>query len=172
MSYFNQKIHQIHLLLGPSSSLSISPEPCLTSHSSSFFQLPSDSDISDLILKSQPSTCQFGSLPIVLVKACLPSLLPLTTAIIHSSLSTLIVPPLFKTAAITPILKNLISNLPFISKILEKPVPSKIHCHLTLIKVYKQFQSGFRCFHSTESAKSSRLWSSDYSHPPRAECSL
>ena len=35
MSFFNQKIHQIHLYLGPSSS----PEPCLTSQSFSFFQL-------------------------------------------------------------------------------------------------------------------------------------
>ena len=86
MSFFNQKIHQIHLYLGPSSSVSTSPEPCLTSHSFSFLQLPSDSDISDLILKSKPSTCQLDPLPTVLVKAFLPSLLPLISAIIHSSL--------------------------------------------------------------------------------------
>uniref|UniRef100_A0A8P4GUB4 Reverse transcriptase domain-containing protein n=1 Tax=Dicentrarchus labrax TaxID=13489 RepID=A0A8P4GUB4_DICLA len=164
MSFFNQKIHQIHLHLGPSSSHSTSPEPCLTSHSLSFFQLPSDSDISDLILKSKPSTCQLDPLPTVLVKACLPSLLPLISAIIHSSLSTGIVPALFKTAAITPILKkpgadpnnnnNLrpISNLPFLSKILGKTVASQIHSHLTHNNLYEQFQSGFRPLHSTESA--------------------
>ena len=63
MSFFHQNIHQIHLYLGPSSSVSTSPEPCLTSHPVSFFQLPSDSDTSDLILKSKPSPCQFDPLP-------------------------------------------------------------------------------------------------------------
>ena len=160
---FKQKIHQIHLHLGSSSSLSFSPEPCLTSHSFFFFQLPSDSDVSDFILKFKPSTCHLDPLPTVLVKACLPSLFPLISAIIHSSLSTGIVPTLFKTAAVTPMLKkpgayptnynNLrpISNLPFHSKILEKTVASQIHCHLTLNNLSNQFHSGFRLLHNTES---------------------
>lgn len=102
-------------------------------------------------------------LPTSLVKACLFSLLPLITAIIHSSLTTGTVPAQFKTAIITPTLKkpgldpnnfnNLrpISNLPFNSKILEKTVATQLHSHLTQNNLYEQFQSGFRPLHSTES---------------------
>ncbi|XP_034562753.1 piggyBac transposable element-derived protein 4-like [Notolabrus celidotus] len=97
-------------------------------------------------------------------KTSLPSLVPLISAIIHSSLTTGTVPTSFKTAAITPILKKTgadpsnfnnfrpISNLPFISKILEKTVASQLHSHLTHNNLYEQFQSGFRPLHSTETA--------------------
>ncbi|KAE8285585.1 hypothetical protein D5F01_LYC15250 [Larimichthys crocea] len=122
----------------------------------STFQLPEPSEISDLITKSKSSTCQLDPLPTTLVKSCLPSLLPIISAIINSSLSTGTVPPPFKVAAVTPILKkpgsdpsdfnNLrpISNLPFISKILEKIVASQLHSHLSHNSLYEHFQSGFR----------------------------
>ena len=72
----------------------------------SSFQLPSAADISDLIRKSKTSTCQLDPLPTSLVTACLPSLLPLITAIIHSSLTSGSVPSTLKSAAVTPILKK------------------------------------------------------------------
>lgn len=49
---------------------------------------------------------QISSVSQNLVKACLPSLLPLISAIIYSSLTTETAPASFKVAAITPILKN------------------------------------------------------------------
>lgn len=45
-----------------------------------------------------------------------------------------------------------ISNLPFLSKILEKTVASQVHAHLSDNNLYEQFQSGFRSLHSTETA--------------------
>ncbi len=83
---------------------------------------------------------------------------------VHTSLSSGIVPSFFKIAAITPILKkpgadpnNLdnfrpISNLPFISKILEKAVAAQVQDHLSNNNLYECFQSGFRSKHSTETA--------------------
>uniref|UniRef100_A0A3B3SBF8 Reverse transcriptase domain-containing protein n=1 Tax=Paramormyrops kingsleyae TaxID=1676925 RepID=A0A3B3SBF8_9TELE len=130
----------------------------------SSFYLPSFSELTELIQKSKPSTCQLDPLPTYLVKSCLPSLLPIIASIIHSSLITGIVPTSFKTAVITPILKKPgadptnfnnfrpISNLPFISKILEKTVATQIHSHLAQNNLYEQFQSGFRPLHSTETA--------------------
>uniref|UniRef100_A0A4W5LJH8 Reverse transcriptase domain-containing protein n=1 Tax=Hucho hucho TaxID=62062 RepID=A0A4W5LJH8_9TELE len=44
------------------------------------------------------------------------------------------------------------SNLPFISKILEKTVSSQLHSHLSHNNLYEQFQSGFRPLHSTKTA--------------------
>uniref|UniRef100_A0A3P9LRF3 Reverse transcriptase domain-containing protein n=1 Tax=Oryzias latipes TaxID=8090 RepID=A0A3P9LRF3_ORYLA len=45
-----------------------------------------------------------------------------------------------------------ISNLPFISKILEKTVSAQLHAHLSSNNLYEFFQSDFRPLHSTETA--------------------
>uniref|UniRef100_A0A4W5N7E8 Reverse transcriptase domain-containing protein n=2 Tax=Hucho hucho TaxID=62062 RepID=A0A4W5N7E8_9TELE len=164
MSFFTEKIKNIHQHLGSIPHLSISVDFHPSTHSFSSFQLPAISEITELIRKSKPSTCQLDPFPTQLVKACLSSLVPLISAIIHSSLTTGTVPTSFKTAAITPILKKIgadpsdfnnfrpVSNLPFISKILEKTVSSQLHSHLSHNNLYEQFQSGFRPLHSTETA--------------------
>uniref|UniRef100_A0A672YNT6 Reverse transcriptase domain-containing protein n=1 Tax=Sphaeramia orbicularis TaxID=375764 RepID=A0A672YNT6_9TELE len=161
--FFISKIQKIHLNLGSNSS-TVTPDPHPPTHSLSTSDLPSLDEISELIHKSKPSTCQLDPLPTVLVKACLPSLAPFITAIIHSSLTTGTVPASFKTAAITSILKKPgadptdfnnfrpISNLPFISNILKKTAAIQLHSHLSHNHLYEQFQSGFRPLHSTETA--------------------
>uniref|UniRef100_A0A8C6Q775 Reverse transcriptase domain-containing protein n=1 Tax=Nothobranchius furzeri TaxID=105023 RepID=A0A8C6Q775_NOTFU len=153
-------MNHLHFLHPPTSPYD-PPEPTQLFSS---LQLPSDSEISDIIHKSKSSTCLLDPLPTALVKSCPPSLLPLVSALIHASLSSGIVPSIFKTAAVTPILKKpgsdpniftnlcLISNLPFISKVLEKIVAAQLHTHLTLNSFYEPFQSGFRPLHSTETA--------------------
>ena len=166
MAFFDSKISTIHQQLTPHTSSHLPPfvpNPLL-SVPLSCFQLPSATDLTKLIRTSKPSTCQLDPLPSSLVIASLPSLLPLITAIIHSSLTSGSVPSQFKSAAVTPLLKkpgsdpnifnNLrpISNLPFISKILEKVVASQIQAHLSNNNLYEQFQSGFRPRHSTETA--------------------
>ncbi len=163
MSFFNNKIQTIHLNLGSDSS-SVTSDLHLPTQPFSSFELPTLSEISNLIHKSKSTTCQLDPLPTVLVKSRLPSLTPLISAIIHSFLTSGTVPTSFKTAAITPILKKPgadptnfnnfrpISNLPFISKILEKIVATQLHSHLSLNNLYEQFQSGFRPLHSTETA--------------------
>ena len=165
MTFFNTKIATIHQQL--TLQMSICPpfvpnSPLLVPLSC--FELPSATDLSSLIRKSKPSTCQLDPLPSSLVIAALPSLLPLITTIIHSSLTSGSVPSPLKSAAVTPLLKkpgldpdifnNLrpISNLPFLAKILEKAVASQLQAHLTNNNLYEQFQSGFRPHHSTETA--------------------
>lgn len=168
MSFFNDKITTIHQQLA-----FLATPYCSSSHSVSnnlpllflsSFNLPSEEEISQLIYKSNSSTCLLDPIPTHLVKACFPSLSSLITRIIHTSLSSGIVPSSFKIAAITPVLKKLgadpnnldnyrpISNLPFISKILEKAVAAQVHAHLSNNNLYECFQSGFRPKHSTETA--------------------
>ncbi|XP_075310728.1 uncharacterized protein LOC142371871 [Odontesthes bonariensis] len=65
----------------------------------------SEHTISEHINKAKTTTCQPDPFPTSLVKACLPSISPMITNIINSSLTTGIVPPTLKLAAITPILK-------------------------------------------------------------------
>ncbi len=74
------------------------------------------------------------------------------------------VPDCLKHASVTPLLKKQnidvsdlgnfrpISNLPFISKILERVVFTQLHSFLKFNSLYETFQSGFRKLHSTESA--------------------
>ena len=45
-----------------------------------------------------------------------------------------------------------ISNLPFISKILERTVAAQLTTHLSRYNLFEQFQSGFCPLHSTETA--------------------
>ncbi len=85
--------------------------------------------------------------------------------IINSSLSLGHVPKPFKLAVIKPLIKKPkldpcelanyrpISNLPFMSKILEKVVSAQLCSFLQKKKdIYEEFQSGFRPRHSTETA--------------------
>ncbi len=85
-------------------------------------------------------------------------------AIINSSLSLGYVPKNFKLAVIKPLIKKTqldpkdlvnyrpISNLPFLSKILEKVVSSQLYSFLEKNYICEDFQSGFRPYHSTETA--------------------
>uniref|UniRef100_A0A8C8DFH0 Reverse transcriptase domain-containing protein n=1 Tax=Oryzias sinensis TaxID=183150 RepID=A0A8C8DFH0_9TELE len=164
-SFFNSKIENIHheLLVNPDPDLA---PPILfnTHHSFLSFSLPSVNETAELIKHSKSSTSQLDPLPTVLVKATFPSLSPLITNVIQSSLTTGIVPTSLKKAAVTLILKKPgldpsklnnfrpISNLPFISKILEKNVAEQLRIHLSQNNLYEQFQSGFRPLHSTETA--------------------
>ena len=75
-----------------------------------------------------------------------------------------IVPDSFKSAIARPLLKkhNLdanilknyrpVSNLPFLSKPLEKVVLNQLNCHLSSNNLFNPFQSAYRQFHSTETA--------------------
>ena len=95
------------------------------------FKAVSESDIEKIIKKSASKSCILDPIPTHLVKQCLDVLVPVITRIVNKSFSTATVPTSFKLAAITPILKkaNLIpeilknfrpiSNLPFVSKVLD-----------------------------------------------------
>lgn len=83
---------------------------------------------------------------------------------LNCSLETGIFPDARKTAIVKPLLKkhNLdptvlsnyrpISNLPFLSKILEKAILKQLDEFLLKNKIHDKFQSGFRKGHSTETA--------------------
>ena len=102
-------------------------------------------------------------IPTSLTKQCLHDFASLITFIVNTSLSTGIVPPKFKQAIVTPLLKKPgldtnymknfrpVSNLSFISKILEKVVLNQLKNHLSGNNL-EIFQSVYRQNHSTETA--------------------
>ena len=128
---FSQKIQNIRQDTHPSEPATFSaydgPKLCL-------FQPVTEEEIRKLIVESPTKTCMLDPILTSLTKECLSDLLPLITRIVNSSLCSGVVPPQFKQAVVTPLLKKPgldpndlknfrpLSSLPFISKILEKVV--------------------------------------------------
>ena len=94
-------------------------------------------------------------MPTFLVKMALPQLSPIITAITNKSLSTGEFPMLFKQALVTPLLKKPsldpelcknyrpVSNLSFVSKVLEKVVVAQLNKHLKENDLEEPFQSAY-----------------------------
>ena len=113
-------------------------------------------------LISECKQCPLDSIPTFLLKLCFNELGPIITNLVNLSLSEGIFPSSFKRALVQPLLKKPslstddlnnfrpISNLNFVSKILENVVASRIQSHLSSNSLSSSFQSAYRIFHSTE----------------------
>ena len=171
LDFFQDKVESIHQqLLVPAHLPPHTPQPLgvapldvrLPQCSLSFFSPVCAPQVAKLVTKAKASTCSLDPMPTALVKACLPALCPIMVNIINSSLASGLVPDSLKMASVTPILKKPgldrddsnnyrpISNLPFLSKILERAVAAQLHQHMANHELYETFQSGFRPHHSTE----------------------
>ncbi|XP_076841983.1 uncharacterized protein LOC143486075 [Brachyhypopomus gauderio] len=166
LAFFNSKTETIHHLLA--SSTTLQPEPTFSfsppdTQLSTFSPITS-ADLSKILSTMKSSSSPLDPMPSQLVKDCFTPLAPLITDIINSSLTSGTVPSPLKLAAITPLLKKPgigpedlnnyrpISNLTFLSKLLERAVANQLKIHLLSNNLYETFQSGFRTHHSTETA--------------------
>ncbi|XP_033642439.1 uncharacterized protein LOC117302571 [Asterias rubens] len=136
-----------------------SPNPTLTT-----LNPVSEQEIAKIIQSSSPKSCQLDPLPTVMVKNLKTTLAVPITRLINMSLATGEIPDSFKTALITPVLKNEsldstekknyrpISNLPFVSKVAEKVAAARLNSHLEEGKLLESQQSAYKKFHSVETA--------------------
>ncbi|KAI2653251.1 hypothetical protein H4Q32_006658 [Labeo rohita] len=168
MNYFTSKIDTIRDKI-------VTMQPSITvSHQIVRYRSPGEQfnsfstigqeELYKLVKSSKPTTCMLDPIPSRLLKEMLPDLIDPLLNIINSSLSLGYVPKTFKLAAIKPLIKKPqldpneltnyrpISNLPFLSKILEKVVSSQLSSFLQKYDICEDFQSGFRPYHSTETA--------------------
>ncbi|XP_049434761.1 uncharacterized protein LOC125890251 [Epinephelus fuscoguttatus] len=169
ISFFRNKITTIRSLLSSASSPSATPTHMTDplpgpSRPFSHFSSVTQHEVEAIVKIMKASTCALDPLPTALVKSNLPAISPLSTQMINLSLQAGHVPSALKTAVIRPLLKKhtldpdvlanyrLISNLPFVSKVLEKVVAAQLHNHLKINCLYETFQSGFQHGHSTETA--------------------
>ena len=110
------------------------------------------------------ATCGLDPIPSCFVKQHIDSLVPFLTNLVNKSLETGVFPCVWKEANITPLLKKdgldaevlknyrPVSNLAFISKLVEQVVASRIKGHLNRHNLWDRNQSAYRSFHSTETA--------------------
>ena len=173
LSYFNDKITIIrdkiyHLLpsIGTNSSSNKGAvEAAVISHICLDSFSPIDHyQLNLMISSSKPSTCLLDPIPTRLLKEVLPLVSTSLLDMINMSLLTGYVPQSCKVAVIKPLLKKPtldpevlanyrpISNLPFLSKILERAVSKQLCDFLHSNSLFEEFQSGFRMHHSTETA--------------------
>ena len=159
--FFKSKIDKIRAafnLTGDTDEPSPPPPPL------NAFREVTEDEVRKIISSSPNKQCDLDPCPTSLVKDCLDQLASPITKIINLSLSEGIFPECFKKALVTPLLKKPslsknsfssyrpVSNLNFISKILEKVVALQIKKHIDGFGLDNPFQSAYKAFHSTETA--------------------
>ncbi|KAI5085474.1 hypothetical protein C0J45_5310, partial [Silurus meridionalis] len=171
MNFFNNKIENIRqeiqaVNINPNyfTSNPVDSSVIIADNQLQSFTTIHESDLISLISSSKSSTCILDPLPTSFFKQIAPEVIKPVLKIINSSISTGYVPKSFKLAVIHPLIKKPdldpcqlsnyrpISNLPFISKILEKVVAQQLCSHLLMNNIFEMYQSGFRPHHSTETA--------------------
>ena len=167
MEYFNNKIERIRSkIASPSVTIEI-PGPSIRQNEiaplTDFSPLDPE-QLTKLAFSMRSSTCMLDPIPTRLFKDILPIANAMFLNLINASLTEGHVPQIFKEAVIRPLLKKPtldaevlanyrpISNLPFLSKVLEKIVAEELCSHLQNNNLFETFQSGFRKYHSTETA--------------------
>lgn len=119
-----------------------------------------------IIKQCNNKTCELDILPTCILSNddVLSVIAPVLNQIVNASLITSVIPECFKYALVTPILKKPtfdtndmssfrpISNLCFISKVLERVISNQLVDHLESNLLLSKFQSGFRKAHGVETA--------------------
>jgi hypothetical protein len=128
------------------------------------FEATSETEVRQTILSMSDATCDLDVMPTKKLKDCIDSLLTPITVIVNKCFSEGRFPDKFKHAIVLPLLKKLnlpkeelssyrpVSNLNFISKIIEKVIQSRLLKHINGFSGLPKFQSAYRMFHSTETA--------------------
>ncbi len=143
-----------------------SPEvlPDLPPTQLTFFQPFSSDEVASTINSSKKTFSPIDPFPSKYISSVLPVLLPYLVHLFNSSIEYGVFPEKFKHAIVTPLLKKSnsdptdpqnyrpISLLNFFSKCLERLVISRLLNHMSSLPPYEIFQSGFKQFHSTETA--------------------
>ncbi|XP_033121556.1 uncharacterized protein LOC117120638 [Anneissia japonica] len=167
-AFFIQKVKRLRNKITPSES---SPSfglptssPALQLSKFESFNLLNNEDVIDIVKSMETKTCDLDPFPTNILVSLPTTMISLFRKLINSSLSSGLFPEALKLGLVSPILKKHqidhtefsnfrpITSIPFISKIFEKVVVSKLVKHLDDNGLNDQFQSAYRKFFSTETA--------------------
>ena len=159
--FFIEKIDKIREDLHQEKLMSYIPEHIpkpVPAEFSSFVPL-SDTDIHKLIISRPTKHCDLDPIPTWLLKQCSGTLLPIIKSIINASLLSGLFPDNLKEAILKPLLKKLgldpecfknlrpISNLAFISKLIECAVCNHYNTHIFNNDIAEIYQSAYKASH-------------------------
>jgi len=128
------------------------------------FRPTTSAEIHSLIAKSAPKQCSLDPIPTWLLKQINGIMSPVIAAMCNSSFKQNTMPQSHKTAIVHPLIKKAsldpselssfrpISNLSFVSKILERLVDNRLTEHINKHSLLPPTQSAYRTNHSTETA--------------------
>lgn len=161
--FFIEKVETIRSDIAKKTRTEFKPTPRDTPTLSEF--RPTTEDEVQKIISEAPSKWSvLDPIPTWLLKLCLEELLPIITKIVNLSLSSGEMPSNLKESILLPLLKKIaldpeifnhfrpVSNLAFLSKVVEKVVGVRLRTHITENKLDDPFQSAYKQYHSTETA--------------------
>ena len=161
--YFQNKVTSIHEAFADSSDTSFE-QSSAKSCSLSDFDCLNENDVRAAIVKAPAKSCALDPVPTWFLKQNIDTFVPIVTHIINKSLSTGTFPESLKQSVITPLIKkpsldpnNIknyrpVSNLPFLSKLIEKQACKVTNDYLEKNHLGEEFQSAYKRAHSTETA--------------------
>jgi hypothetical protein len=160
--FFIEKIRAIQSTIPRNTSSPNLPQQTISTTLDAFSTL-SLVDVRALLAHAPCKTCELDPFPTSLVKST-PSLHPVIVEIVNRSLNSGVFPDSFKSAIVRPLLKKPsldreqlknyrpVSNLAFVSKVIEKAVAQQLNSHLQINALMEPMQSAYRAGHSTETA--------------------
>lgn len=171
--FFNNKVKQIYSNISKESETKIPAshdtsmgikDHTMPSSDMTVFKPITKSELIDIIKDMPNKACALDPIPMWLFRNCLPELIDIVHYIINESLLTGSFPSTLKTAMIRPSLKKPsldsddlknyrpISNLTYLSKIIEKIVHIQISEYVNTNDLFSKYQSGYRKSHGCETA--------------------
>ena len=164
--FLTAKVEKIHTALARNRDISLADDNELFTNAAELnnFHEVSQEDVKEFANKPLSKSCCLDPLPASLFKDCFPVLLPTITRMVNLSLTTGFMPDALKIASLSPTLKKPtadfkrftnfrpISNLIFISKLIEKTVAVQLNKHVMTNHLDETFQSAYKEFNSTETA--------------------
>ncbi len=162
--YFVSKIENIRTKIDQNSIPTVSPTYDPPRETMTEFTPTTTEEVHKLIKGAKGSTCELDPLPTKMLKEFIDTILHTITNIMNISLSTGTVPSSLKHAIIRPHLKKPtldsdelknyrpLSNLPFLSKVLEKIIVNRLLSHMSDHALHEPMQSAYKQYHSTETA--------------------
>ena len=163
VEFFVEKVSAIHASL-ESNRVDTELQYSFDGTELSEFQPVSAESIEAIIRSSPSKSCCLDPIPTWLLKEHLEILLPSIVNMVNMSLTTASFPSSFKKSIVVPLLKKSsldsdvlknyrpVSNLAFVSKIIEKAAVLQLNEHLSRHGLLEMYQSAYKRLHSTETA--------------------
>ena len=167
-NFFSRKIDKIcqnikEIMLGDNIPAGVLYEQTEMASKSTFeqFKLLTEEEVKMIVMKCASKQCRLDPVPTYIVKECIGVLIPSITKIVNLSLQSGQFPDHWKCSLVTPLIKKPtldkefknyrpVSNLCFISKVVESAALSQYRNHLDLNNQMPKKNAAYTKFHSTE----------------------